>query len=118
DTVPLKYRKAAKCVDSRQFELSPEARAAAQARQTALLERAACAVASSPPIASQTSGSTPAASAPNRAMPDLSNCDAWYLASKDCFAGFQKSTGFGGSLRSGAHEACGPEIPNPEPKCP
>ena len=121
DTVPLKYRNAAKCVDSRQFELTPEARAAARARQAALLERAASSASASASAASQPTGSAQVAPAPNMAMPDLSNCEAWwraFLASRDCFAGFQKGSGLGGSLRPGAHAACGPEIPNPDPKCP
>jgi len=117
DNVPEKYRSSAKRIESRQFDLSPEARRAAEERRAALQARAASAVSRTSSEPDRAPRQALAASAPRKSMPDLSNCDAWrrsFAESKNCFGGYQTQIG---PLRQGAYEACGPEIPNPEPKC-
>jgi hypothetical protein len=117
DTVPEKYRRSAKQTDSRQFDLTPEARKAAEERRAALQPQAASAASRASSGPGQPPSRLAGQSAPRKSMPDLSNCDAWrraFVESKNCFGGFQTQAG---PLRQGAFETCGPEIPNPEPKC-
>ena len=122
DVVPPKYKATARRIDSRQFELSAEQVQAAQAQASALKARASTA-AQNGQLPPSRSTHSPASAAVTAARPSQSinfnDCTAWrraFLASRDCFAGFQRGPGYG-ALRPGAYEACGPEIPNPEPKC-
>ena len=119
DVVPEKYKKTAKRIDSRQFNLSPEERGAAEANAAQLKAKADEAEArhkraqqATPPIPASAASARQSALAPN-----LSDCASWrkaFLESKDCFARHQTNHG---PLRQGAYETCGAEIPNPEPKC-
>ena len=118
DVVPKKYEGSAKRFDSSQFNLSPEERKAAQARAAALKAQAGQSAPGTTPAAPRPAVPGSAASSPaRRPVADFSDCSAWRRAfneSQDCFAGYQTQRG---ALRPGAYEACGPEIPNPEPKC-
>jgi hypothetical protein len=119
DTVPEKYRKSAKKLDSEQFKVSPEARKSAEeraAKEKALAnqsdiqrksEEAAAAAAAS------------AASVPGNQKPtsaNASDCATWrrlYRESQACFAPYHNADG---SLKPGAHENC-TQVDNPEIKC-
>jgi hypothetical protein len=119
DTVPEKYRKSAKQVDSEQFRVSPEARKSAEeraAKQKALAseldnrrtkEEASVASAAS---AASTPGSRKSAAT------SASDCATWrrlYRESQACFAPYHNSDG---SLKPGAHDNC-TQVDNPEIKC-
>jgi hypothetical protein len=119
DTVPDKYKRAARRIDTGRADIAPEQVRAAQAQADALKARAAGAPSSSPPASSrQLRASTlPSAAAVGRPPANLDDCAAWrsaFLASRDCYAGYQTNRG---PLKAGAYEACGPEIANPEPRC-
>jgi hypothetical protein len=115
DVVPEKYKATAKRVDSRQFEISPETRIAAQAQAAALK-----ASSNETSVAKQLSPIYPASAAVagrRRSPADLASCPAWwrtFVESRDCFGSYQTNHG---PLRPGAYEECGPEVPNPEPTC-
>jgi len=117
DTVPDKYKRTARRIDTRNSDVPPEQVRAAQAQADALKARAA-ATASSGPSSRQLRTSVPGThAAASRSSPNLGDCAAWrsaFLASRNCYAGFQTTHG---PLKQGASAACGPEIPNPEPKC-
>ena len=117
DVVPEKYQSLAKRVDSRQFEI-PAAEQDEARRQAAKLKAQAASVPlplrpADPAIRSG------AASAPKSgaAASAASDCATWrrrFAISRDCFAGFQLPDG---SLRPGAFQTCGNDVPNPEPVC-
>ena len=122
DVVPAKYKATARRIDTRQFELSAEQVQAAQAQASALKARASTTAHDdqrpSPRSTHSSASAATAAARPSQSI-NFNDCTAWrraFLASRDCFAGFQRGPGYG-ALRPGAYEACGPEIPNPEPKC-
>ncbi len=118
DTVPEKYRKSAKKVDSEQFKVSPEARRSAEERAAKEKElakqsdeqrkkEAAAASAAPAPSASGNRKSTAA---------NDSDCETWrrlYRESQACFARYHNADG---SLKPGAHQNC-TQVDNPEIKC-
>jgi hypothetical protein len=119
DSVPDKYKRAARRMDTRGSEISPEQARAARAQADALKARAAGVPSSTPRASSRQLGASPPASqaAAGRPPAELGDCAAWrqaFVASRDCYAGYQTTRG---ALKPGATEACGPEIANPEPKC-
>jgi hypothetical protein len=126
DVVPKKYKRTARRVDSARFNVPPKQLKAAQAEAAALKAKAAAAAPKRRPAAEAAPAAAPAAAlSPTQTFEttggpppvDFADCPAWwraFVASRDCFAGYQTVRG---PLRPGAYQACGPEIPNPEPKC-
>lgn len=119
DTVPEKYRKSAKQVDSEQFKASPEAKKAAEertAREKTLAneldgqrkkEEAGAASAASAASAQKNRKAGAA---------DASDCASWrrlYRESQACFAPYHN---IDGSLKPGAYDNCS-QVDNPEIKC-
>ena len=111
DVVPEKYRKSAKRMDTGSSEVSPENRAAAEARAAADRERAKASAAAAKrqailhpePIA-----------APKRPAED--ECDKahrLYKQSVDCFAPFMTTRG---TVREEAFNFC-TSLPDPSPRC-
>ena len=52
-----------------------------------------------------------------RSIAKRTDCLSWrkrFAVSRNCFAGFTLADG---SLRPGAAQSCGPDLPNPEPVC-
>jgi hypothetical protein len=118
DVVPEKYKRTATRMDTRRFELTPEQRTAAQA-QAAALKTQANSEETGPKqaVRKRAAASSAVKSAPEKPTVDPSDCAAWrraFVASRDCYAGYPAVSG---GRRSGALEACGPDIPNPDPKC-
>jgi len=119
DVVPEKFQGVAKRVDSRQSEI-PAAEQAEAKRQAAKLKAQAATVPvpSSPADPAARPGAAPTAkSSASAAAPTASDCVNWrrrFAVSRDCFAGFQLPDG---SLRPGAFQTCGDDVPNPEPVC-
>ena len=119
DTVPDKYKRTARRIDARKFDVPPEQARAARAQADALKARAAALPASAPPASSRELRASVATTPPSASSPalNLNDCAAWrkaFVVSRDCYAGYQTNRG---PLRQGAAEACGAEVPNPEPKC-
>ena len=122
DVVPEKYRATAKRVDSRQFEPTPQQRAAAQALAAREREQAAkAAVADAAGSAAQGDAAAAAKAASAPAAPasgasnatDCASLRQLYTQSQECFAPFRNTNG---SLKPGAYDKC-VEVPDPSPKC-
>lgn len=122
DVVPEKYKAVAKRLDSRQFELSPQQRAEADAR--AARERrtanAAAAVDASrgkvglAPAANLSAPSTGASGASARpAATDCASLQRAYAQSQECFAPFVTAKG---AVKAEAYKTC-TSLPDPSPKC-
>lgn len=118
DVVPDKYKRTATRIDPRRFELTSQQRATAQALAAALKARANTEAASPEPAERRrVAASSAASSVTGKQAADLSDCASWrraFVASRDCYAGYPAVNG---NRRPGAMEACGPDIPNPDPKC-
>jgi len=117
DSVPERYRKVATKIDSRQFEVRADDRAAALARSAKELERAAAMAADRARTESDASGLAPSGSGP-RAQPKQgeSECDRlWrtYLDSQRCFAPYQRRQG---GTRVEAYSHCEP-VQAPPAEC-
>jgi len=122
DVVPEKYKATAKRVDSRQFEPTPQQRAAAQAlaaRERELAAKAAAADAAGSAAQRGAAAATKPASAPAAPASSASNVTdcatlrQLYTQSQECFAPFRNTNG---SLKQGAYDKC-VEVPDPSLKC-
>ena len=123
DVVPEKYKAVAERIDASRYTLSPADADAARRSAASLKARADNGAASAPSVAASAlaqrrTGAASAAGKAARAISDTAaNCAAWrktFAVSRDCFAGFTLGDG---SLRPGAAQACGDDVPNPEPVC-
>lgn len=121
DTVPEKFKKSATRIDSRQYELTPQQRAEANAR--AEREKARTAQAAAQARAAEAAAATRAASAASAAKAaakpappptDCATLHARYVASANCFGPFRNTNG---SMKPGAFETCGPAVPYPANEC-
>jgi hypothetical protein len=119
DVVPKKYKRTARRLDSRQFDVPPQQLKAAQAEAAALKAKAKAVPPQPQPRPSRiaTPAPAPAAIAPAAPpSPDFADCASWrraFVESRDCYVGYHTVRG----IRPGAYQACGPAIPDPEPKC-
>jgi len=115
DTVPEKYRKSAKRFDSGQFEVTPQERAAAEARAAADRERArtsAAVAAEKAKAAAAQPAARPAAPKPP-AETDCETAHRLYRESLDCFAPFINSRG---ATMGEAFKHC-TSLPDPSSRC-
>ena len=122
DVVPERYKRSAKRVDSRSFEISPQQRAEAESRAARERERAAKPVGTPVPPRDERAGAlvparaafapAGAGSAPSPAS-DCASLRRQYAQSQECFAQYQNTNG---SVKPGAYEKC-TEVPDPSPKC-
>ncbi len=117
DVVPEKYKATARRVDSRQFEATPQQRAAAQAlaaRERELAAKAAAADAAGSAGRRRTAAGTPAAAASGASSAtDCATLRQNYAQSQACFEQFRNANG---SLKAGAYDRC-VEIPDPSQQC-
>jgi hypothetical protein len=122
DTVPEKYKKSAKRVETRKDEISPQRQKEAQARaakdkaQAEALAKQRAAAAASAPSAPASSASAPIVKRPVQGVTDSTDCATWwqlYFESQECFGPFRTATG---GLKPEAFDHCN-VIPSPELKC-
>lgn len=122
DVVPEKYKATAKRVDSRQFEPTPQQRAAAQAlaaRERDLAAKVTAADAAGSAAQGGAAAATRPASAPTApasgasSVTDCATLRQIYTQSQECFAPFRNTNG---SLKQGAYDKC-VEVPDPSLKC-
>lgn len=124
DTVPEKFKKSAIRVDSRQYELTPQQRAEAEARAAREKARAAEAAArdakrAGAAQAEEAAAAASAAKAPAAAKPappanDCATLRQRYRDNANCYAPFLNVNG---TLKPGALEACGEPAPYPAREC-
>lgn len=111
DTVPEKYRKSAKRMDTGGSEVSPENRAAAEARAAADRERAKASAAAAERRA--TRHPDPIAVPKPPAETDCESAHRLYKESIDCFAPFITTRG---SVKEEAFTFC-TSLPDPSSRC-
>jgi hypothetical protein len=116
DTVPEKYRKSAKRFDSGQYEVTPQERAAAEARAAADRERArtSAAVAAEKAKAAAAKPAAQTAAAPKPpAETDCETAFRLYKESIDCFAPYINSRG--ATMAEGFKNCTA--LPDPSSRC-
>ena len=115
DTVPEKYRKSAKRFDSGQYEVTPQERAAAEARAAADRERARTSAAAAAEKA-KAAAARPAAQAAAPKPPAETECETahrLYKESIDCFAPYVNTRG---ATAGEAYKHCTPVL-DPSSRC-
>jgi hypothetical protein len=111
DVVPEKYRASAKRIDTGPSEVSPENRAAAEARAAADRERAKASAAAAQQRAIQHPDPIAAPKPPPET--DCERAHRLYKESIDCFAPFVTTQG---SVKAEAFNFC-TSLPDPSPRC-
>ncbi len=115
DVVPDKYRKTARRIDSRQFEVTPQERAAAEARAAADRERAKASAAAAAQEA-KAAAARPVAQAGAPKPPAETDCETahrLYKESIDCFAPYINTRG---ATMGEAFKYC-TALPDPSSRC-
>lgn len=122
DTVPPQYLGTATCIDSRKYELSPEAQREADQRAAQERARVRNEAATQPPEpppsvpAPAAAASAPVVKRPAQQVTDATDCATWwrlYDESADCFGPYRNVRG---GIRPEAFDVCNP-VESPVPKC-
>ena len=122
DVVPDRYKSAATCTDSQQYELSPEQRRDAEQRAAGERSSARNSAANSPTETASSAprptgtASQPGVKLPTEVVTDATDCQTWwriYDESSECFGPYRTTRG---GIKPEAFDKCN-DVPSPELKC-
>ena len=122
DVVPQRFKHIASCIDSRQYELSPEQRREADQRAADERSRARRAAASAPtnpaPAAARATAAAPRppVKQPAEVVTDATDCPTWWRLYDESSACFGPHRTTRGAVKPEAFDLCN-VVPSPEPKC-